>query len=200
MFELTNSDFPMGRKKWNLAEGATFCNHNIGDFIELTFSQCYPDKFTCDSGQCIPLVDRCNIELNCEDETDEYNCAGIRTGNGYAKGKIPVSLTNEPSIIFINVSLLALPIISTKDVKFSADFNLNLRWYDLRLNLWDLDHDFYKNSLSKEELDAIWKPELDFVNSLSQLQSIQPSKGTLIKESYPLTEDISFATEGNKKL
>ena len=198
MLELANSDFPMGRKIWNLNKGKSFCNNKIGDSVELTFSQCYPDKFTCDSGQCIPLEERCNIELNCEDETDEYNCAGIRIGNGYAKGKIPVSLTAEPSIIFINVSLLAFPFINTKDVKFSADFNLNLRWYDLRLNLWDLDHDFYKNSLSKEELDDLWIPKLAFVNSLGQLYSTKPSDGTLIKESDPFKEDNSLATEGNK--
>ena len=198
MLELANSDFPMGRKIWNLNKGKSFCNNKIGDSVELTFSQCYPNKFTCDSGQCIPLEERCNIELNCEDETDENNCAGVRIGSGYSKGKIPVSLTAEPSIIFINVSLLAFPFINTKDVKFSADFNLNLRWYDLRLNLWDLDHDFYKNSLSKEELDDLWIPKLAFVNSLGQLYSTKPSDGTLIKESDPLKEDNSLATEGNK--
>ena len=30
----------------------------------------------------------CNIELNCEDQTDEYNCAGIRIGNERGGKKI----------------------------------------------------------------------------------------------------------------
>ena len=125
---------------------------------------------------------------------------GLKLGSSYAKEKIPVSLTSEPITIFINVSLIAFPIISTKDTKFSTDFYLNIRWYDLRLDMWDLDHDFFKNSLSKEELDALWKPKLAFVNSLSQLYSIQPSIGILIKESDPLAEDISLATEGKKNV
>ena len=198
MLELTNDDFPMGRHKWKLAEGDSFCEHEIGNSIQLTLSQCYPGKFTCDSGQCIPLEERCNIELNCEDETDESNCDGIKIGNEYAKEKVPVSVTAEPTIIYINVSILALPIISTKDVKFSADFYLNLRWHDLRLDVWDLSHDFYKNSLSKEELDGLWMPKLDFVNSLGQMYPIGPSDGILIRESEPFNEDISLATEGNE--
>ena len=199
MLELTNSDFPMGRQKWNLVQGKkTICNYQIENPTQLTFSQCYPNKFTCDSGQCIPLDKHCNIELNCEDQTDEKYCSGVKTGNQYAREKIPVALNAEPTIIYINVSLLAFPIISTKDVKFAADFYLNVRWHDLRLDMWDLDHDFFKNSLSKEELDALWKPKLAFVNSLSQLYSIQPSIGILIKESDPLAEDISLATEGKR--
>ena len=198
MLELTNSDIPIGRQKWNLVEGKTFCKHEIGNSIDLTFSQCYPGKFTCDSGQCVPLEDRCNIELNCEDDTDEYNCAGIKTGNGYAREKTPVSRNAEPSVIYMNVSLLAFPSISTKDLKFSVDFYLNLRWYDLRLDMWDLNDDFYKNGLSKEELDALWIPRLAFVNSLGKLYSIKPLDGTLVKESDPLIEDTSLATEGNK--
>ena len=196
--ELTNSDFPIGRQNWDLIQGDTICDNKIGSSIQLIFSPCYPGKFTCASGQCVPLEDRCNIELNCEDQTDEKNCFGLKLGSNYAKEKIPVSLTSEPITIFINVSLIAFPIISTKDTKFSTDFYLNIRWYDLRLDMWDLNYDFSKNSLSKEELDSLWKPKLSFVNSLlSESYSIQP-EGILIKENDPLNEDISLGTEGNK--
>ena len=199
MLELPNGDFPMGRQNWKMVEGKTFCNHEIGNYIPLTISQCYPGKFTCDSGQCIPLEDRCNIELNCKDQTDENNCAGIKIGNKYARENMPVSLTSEPTIVYINISILAFPSVSTKDAKFSADFYLNLRWYDLRLNMWDLSHDFYQNSLSKEELDGLWMPKISFVNSLTQLYSTNPLDGILIKESDPFNEDTSLATEGNEQ-
>ena len=196
MLELANDGLPIGRQKWNPIKGKTICEHQNGNSILLTFSQCYPGKFSCDSGQCIPLEKRCNIKFNCKDKSDENNCAGIKTGNEYSREKMPVSLSAEPTIIYINVSLLAFPSISTKFLKFSVDFHLNLQWHDLRLYLWDLNNDFSKNSLSKEELDALWKPELVFVNTLSQLNSIQPLQGTLVKESEPIREDSSLATEG----
>ena len=197
VLELPINGLPIGRQKWNHIQGKTICKDDTGNSILLTFSQCHPGKFSCDSGQCIPLEERCNIELNCEDRTDELNCAGIKTGNGYKKGKIPVSVTDEPTVIYINVSILAFPSISTKDVRFSSDYYLNLRWYDERLDLWDLNHDFYKNSLNMEELNALWKPKLAIVNTFSELYSLQPSQGSLIRESVPLSEDMSLATEGN---
>ena len=200
MLELTNSNLPFGRQKWNPVFGKTICSQENGNPILLTFSQCYPGKFSCDSGHCIPLEERCNIELNCEDKKDEHNCAGIKIGNDYARGKMPVSVPAKPTIIYINVSILAFPSISTKNVKFSADFYLNLRWHDIRLDMWDLNEDFSKNSLSKEQLDALWKPKLGFVNTITKLYSIQPLHGTLIRESDPLSEDITFSTEGNNNL
>ncbi len=41
----------------------------------------------------------------------------------------------EAVVVYLNVSILALPYIDTAQLKFTADFYLNLRWYDLRVNL-----------------------------------------------------------------
>ncbi len=38
-------------------------------------------------------------------------------------------------VVYLNVSILALPYIDTAQLRFTADFYLNLRWYDLRVNL-----------------------------------------------------------------
>ena len=197
MLELPSDRIPIGRQKWRTLQEKNVCNHRIGDEIQLTLSQCYPGKFTCGSGICIPLEERCNIKLNCEDQSDEKDCAGIDIGAEYLKDKIPISVKTEPTIIYVNVSILAFPSISTKDAKFSVDFDLNLRWYDLRINMQNLDENSFKNSLTKEELDALWMPKLSFKNSLSQLYSIRPHKGLIIKESNPLKEDIFLPNEGN---
>ena len=198
MLKLTNIDFPIGRHIWKLPKEEAVCYHRVENNVQLTLSQCYPGKFTCGSGLCTPLEERCDIKLNCEDQSDEYECTGIETGNDYASGKTPISVKAEPTLIYINVSVLSFPSISTKDAKFTVDFYLNLRWYDLRINMHNLDQDSFKNSLSMEELDALWIPKLAFINSLGQIHSIQPLKGLLIRESNPLNEDISLATESNE--
>ena len=111
---------------------------------------------------------------------------------------MPLSINPEPCIVYINVSILAFPAISTKDVRFTADFYLNLRWHDLRLNFWDLDHDYVKNRLSEEELDTIWMPRIAFTNSFGKLLHVDKLSGTLIREKEALIEDISLDTEGKK--
>ena len=67
---------------------------------EMTLSVCYPNKYTCDSGECIPLRDRCNTEIDCTDKSDEYFCSYLEFGDNYAKEVISFS-TNSTRFGFI---------------------------------------------------------------------------------------------------
>ena len=189
---------PIGSKNWKLNRDNTYCNKPKGNMAKLTFSQCYPDKFTCSSGQCVALKDRCNDEYDCNDETDEYDCLNTRIQimDGYMKEMVPVSKTREPCIVYINISINAFPEINTKRVKIIADFKINLRWYDVRLKFLNLDHSFVKNIMSEKDTEIIWKPKLEFTNSLGSENPIGPMVGMLLREDNPLKEDFSVATEG----
>ena len=185
--ELLDSEFPVGTKIWNA----------MGQEKKLTLTQCFQDKFTCDSGHCISLTDKCNVGYQCKDHTDEHYCNSLHVGNDYLKEILPISETVNTCIIFINISVLAFPLISTKDVKFTADFNLNLRWHDLRITLSDLDQDYNLNTLSTKEIETIWMPKVSFTNSLGPLNPVDSLIGLFIQENAPLKDDISQATEGN---
>ena len=54
----------------------------------LTFTVCRTTEFSCDDGQCIPIVLRCNDVINCRDSSDEKNC------NVYVTG-LPLDITDE---------------------------------------------------------------------------------------------------------
>ena len=49
-------------------------------------------------------------------------------GSNYAKALIPKDRTGNPLTVYMNVSILAFPFIDTVNLKFTADFFLNLRW------------------------------------------------------------------------
>ena len=191
--------FPIGSHDWKLKKDKALCNLLNGKKRELTFTQCYPHKFTCGSGHCIPLEDRCNIDYNCKDRTDEDKCQKTLINENYIKELLPVSETQEPCTVYINMSIKSFPEISTKHVRFSADFYLNFRWYDLRLRFSDLDHNFVKNRMAKKDLDKIWQPALVFTNTIGAENPIGSMIGTLIRENRPLKEDISSSTEGIKE-
>ncbi len=38
-------------------------------------------------------------------------------------------------LVYVNVSVLAFPFIETFNLKFTSDFFLQMRWYDLRIDL-----------------------------------------------------------------
>ena len=47
---------PIGRNSWKIVSTLeNICGHVANTTIDLTLSSCYPDKFTCDNGDCIPL-------------------------------------------------------------------------------------------------------------------------------------------------
>ena len=187
---------PIGSKFWKSKKDGAFCDKKSEHISKLTFTQCYPGKFTCDSGHCIPLEDRCNTYYDCKDHTDEVNCENMEIKDGYVKEILPVPETREPCMVYINVSINTYPVISTKNVRFTADFYLNLRWRDLRLTFWNLEHDFVKNGISQKNLGKMWQPKLVFKNSLGQQNPIGSTSGTLIRDGSPLDEDITLATEG----
>ena len=82
-------------------------------------------------------------------------------------------------------------------MKFTADFTLNLRWYEPRLNFYDLNNVTSLNSLSKKDLDRIWTPHI-YVSALggAHTQSYLSTSGVVIREHNPLPEDMSLPKEG----
>jgi hypothetical protein len=48
-------DVPFGTHKWYLETENSLCSKHEGHIQELTYSKCFPNKYTCNSGKCIPL-------------------------------------------------------------------------------------------------------------------------------------------------
>lgn len=111
---------------------------------------------------------------------------------------IPRDGAGEPCIVYMNASVLAFPFIETVNLKFTADFFLNLRWYDLRIDFRDLNNVTSLNSLSYTDSEVIWSPRLGFTNALGPFQTVvdRLTSGVLVREDNPLPEDITLSTEG----
>lgn len=188
---------PIGTHVWEITVQDALCGLKVGSTLELTMSQCFPNMYTCNSGDCIPLSDKCNTEINCADKSDEYNCDYLRFGANYAKELIPRDEKGEALTVYINVSVLAFPFIETVNLKFTADFFLNLRWYDLRIDFRDLNNVTSLNSLSSNDQEQIWTPKLGFTNALGPFQTTVDdlTTGILVREANPLDEDITLSTE-----
>ena len=113
----------------------------------------------------------------------------MRFSENYAKELVPRDETGSPLIVYMNVSVLAFPFIETVNLKFTADYFLNLKWfvfidffhcillpsitifrYDLRINFQDLNNVTALNSLSTLDIDKLWTPKLAFTNALGPTQ------------------------------
>ena len=110
-----------------------------------------------------------------------------------------LEIIGDPVIVYMNVSVLAFPSIETMKLSFTSDFFLNLRWYDLRVSLQDLNVVTTLNILSTSDKSEIWTPKLAFTNALGPFETEVDSltTGVLIREGQALDEDITLETEGN---
>ena len=146
------------------------CKLKMDSILELTMSQGYPNMYTCNNGDCIILSSKCDTDFDCHDKSDEYYCDYLRFSENYAKELIPRDENGKSLEVSMNVSVLAFPFIDTVSLKFTADFYLNLKWYDLRIDFRDLNNVTSLNTLSRADQEAIWVPKLGFTNALGPLQ------------------------------
>ncbi len=136
--------------------------------------------------------------MDCADKSDENTCDYLKFGKIYAEELQPRDQVGSPLIVYMNVSILALPAIDTMNLKFTADFYLNMRWYDLRIDLRDLNENSALNPLNENDLKSLWTPQLSFLNALGPVQTEVDYlvSGKLIRETDSLPEDYSTAMEG----
>ena len=66
----------------------------------ILYFKCNPkEKFTCRSGQCIPLGERCDKTMDCEDKSDEMNCWQIKImEDQYIKDDAPENYTYQSKL------------------------------------------------------------------------------------------------------
>ena len=71
--------------------------------MDISPSVCNPDEFTCNTGACISMRQRCNVKLDCEDGSDELECDLVILNIGYNKLLVP---SGEHGTLVIKVSII----------------------------------------------------------------------------------------------
>ena len=79
-FSKLDDGVPIGTHKWVTGSENALCGRLEGYTTEMTFSKCYPNKYTCNSGHCINLHQKCDTDIDCKDKSDEQNCQYLRLG------------------------------------------------------------------------------------------------------------------------
>ena len=109
------------------------------------------------------------------------------------------NVDHDPINLYINISIIGVPEINTKELKFTVDFEINLRWFDSRLHFWNLQNRSIINRIKQKDKEVIWKPELVFVNALGPpVDNVGSSTVILVKQGNPLKENISLHKEGKQ--
>ena len=167
--------------------------------------QCNSNQFTCQSGACIDITQRCNKVVDCEDFSDENNCHRIGYQGKTYKKKIPPKVDEAEKLkVQVNITIESLSKINELDMIFTARVLLQIQWKDGRLYFNDLNDGV--DILDPNEMKEIWRPPLILSNSVQMLyildnphlfvQLWKKSSGTLVHERN-LHESIRFKGSEN---
>ncbi len=125
---------------------------------------------------------------HCRDGSDEVDCSIVSLPEGYRSSRHPpyssinvtddgvpvssmsssatdTSAVDDKLSILVDVTLLDFSEINVTKMKMKVDFILSLTWVDRRLKYSNLKDSFSMNTLTVNDMESLWRPEISFTNT-----------------------------------
>ena len=172
--QASHMSFALGRSNWTISGDDRKCSRGKEYTVTLKLSACKDDEFTCNSGHCVKMVERCDRLPNCQDESDEIGCKVLVLKESYNKRVPPVGVagnevkTTLPAIVMISLTLYKVVAINEEDLSIEFQFLITLEWKENRASYHNLKQDSYFNALTDEEINSIWLPQVVYTNTDQQ--------------------------------
>ena len=98
--------------------------------VKITITHCDDDEFTCFSGGCVSMDNRCDRIVNCPDSSDEKSCALLRIDQStYIKEYPPIIVDKKGNVekLPVNISIDIMRILDVNKVEgyFKVSFQLH---------------------------------------------------------------------------
>ncbi|KAK4301655.1 hypothetical protein Pmani_026213 [Petrolisthes manimaculis] len=182
-------DLPLGRRQWSVANDFALCGQSEGEMHTLSLSACHEKtEFACGDGTCIQLSQRCNMRVDCPDNTDETGCDKLILPEEYLKDLPPPALTPGPLALTLNANIQGISEVDIVNMKLTVDFQTIITWFDQRLTFQNLKP---FSDLNYLRTDSVWTPMVDFVNAdFPETYTTIPILKVL-RESNPEPDDIT---------
>ncbi|KAK7084795.1 hypothetical protein SK128_007057 [Halocaridina rubra] len=185
--------YPIGLNTWSVANDV--CGQ---EKINLMMTSCQDYKFSCSDGTCINLQQRCDLETDCPDGTDEVGCYFLTLPKGY-DGLIPPSRPDrsQPIKVYLYITLLSVRKIDLTNFRFVCELEVQLRWIDDRLIYHHLNFAETLNVVNNEDLMP-WIPKMEFLGDGDTSSLIETRRSSLRIRRYsnPLPDNDENIYEG----
>ncbi|MPC48263.1 hypothetical protein E2C01_042031 [Portunus trituberculatus] len=181
----------MGRSLWSATSGGN---------LNISFSVCKKDQFSCSTGECVSILKRCDgVPADCSDNSDEAMCENFYgpppsyyPQNAPSDPRINVTLyvkyvrnvdTDRNRLEASHPSLLTIFSVSGQR-RLTSSFTqivmeVNLAWRDERLTFYNLRSSAgLPNILDNDILSLLWVPGIYFPSGLFE-ENLNLETGTM---------------------
>lgn len=134
----------------------------------LSLNACAVKDFNCADGSCINITLRCDARSDCNDGSDEFGCTLIDYSTKNYNTEIISSNSkdrNSKLALYIDMDLKKFLDIDENNGFFRVNFFVQMTWFDIRLQFFNLKHNPAANTLTQNESERIWRPKVQFRNS-----------------------------------
>nr|XP_053627980.1 uncharacterized protein LOC128685465 [Cherax quadricarinatus] len=185
-----SGEYPLGVHVWQI-EG----DRCLQKQMELLLTPCKDDEYTCSDLSCIAKSRRCDLSIDCEDQSDEMNCKVAMVPPGYSPGLLPPSLTSRPLPILFSLNITSIREFNLVSFTISMDIFLEMKWKDIRLKFSNLQEDFRSNRI--KEMEEVWTPEIKAEDGTKSSVEFEPHSQAVyvIRVSGPLPDDDTTIRE-----
>ena len=190
---LDQSFWPVGRNNWY------YIGNQDQGLESLSLSSCkLEEEFTCDSGECIPMMKRCDRSIDCEDTSDEFSCHKIDIPLSYSKNNAPSVLDGKMRVTKLPTQCVVekVDFIDTINTKIGLTLALKMIWNDSRLIFKNL-HRRDKSTIRKAISKKLWLPLDNSVHVYAILGKILTDGNQLVEihGKYKLPLDLRNSRE-----
>ena len=185
--------FILGKHTWSISGDSEDCHSGQPYTTELKLTGCAEGDFTCDDGQCIKMVERCNQVPDCRDESDEDGCQLIVFKNNYNKNIPPIGQTDDgssvPAEVSISITLMKVVEIEEIDHSIHLQFEINMQWRENRVKYQNLKEKTSLNALTIPDIYMLWLPLIIYDNT-------DQKDSTRLGQSWEWVTGVSVIKEG----
>jgi len=173
--------YPFGNMMWKIFNDTCTVDQPEGvREMELSFNSCNDEEFNCLDGTCVSMNGRCDGNVDCDDRSDELECAIIKLEPSYIKHLPAPAVEGETAtVLYTRVALLGVFNVMEVDSRITFQFDLRIRWNDARLTFQNIKEDIGKNTLTVTDKKTMWIPALYFVNTVHKSQTLKDSKAAV---------------------
>ena len=156
-----SGNYPIGRQKWLVNEPNCMIWQQEKLFV---ISKCtVGTQFTCNTGDCISLEQRCNERRDCSDNSDEENCFLVSIPTSHYKDRPPKPLKQNTSLqLLTSWKIINVDSIDTINMIVTLTVEVRIKWHDQRLRFFNPTAN-QDNVVPDKYVERMWIPLTDLI-------------------------------------